>query len=100
MNWPLVEPTDDRATLDGGCGRRETASTGRKGDEMKRLNLRQGVIGGSIVAIMSAAGIAGRSPDPLPAFVGVLAFCVACAAPVFGLAVLVNRAADKPPVRW
>jgi len=67
---------------------------------MKRLNIRQGVIGGSIIALMSAAGIAGRSPDPLPTFVGVLAFCLACTAPLVGLAVLVNRAADKPPVRW
>lgn len=69
---------------------------------MKRLNIRQGVIGGSIVALMSAAGIAGRSSDPLPTFVGVLAFCLACGAPVFGLAVLINRAdrADRPPVRW
>jgi hypothetical protein len=68
---------------------------------MKRLNIRRGVIGSSIVALMSAAGIAGRSPDPLPTFVGVLAFCLACGAPIFGLAVLVNRAdADKPPARW
>ena len=67
---------------------------------MKRLNTRQGVIGGSIVALMSAAGIAGRSPDPLPTFVGVLAFCLAGTAPLGGLAVLVNRAADEPPVRW
>ncbi len=67
---------------------------------MKRLNIRQGVIGGSIVALMSAAGIAGRSPDPLATFVGVLAFCLACTAPLVGLAVLVNRAADKPPIRW
>lgn len=67
---------------------------------MRRLNIRQGVIGGSIVALMSAAGLAGRSPDPLPTFLGVLAFCLACTAPFIGLAVLVNRSADKPPVRW
>ena len=68
---------------------------------MKRLNVRQGVIGGSVVALMSAAGIVGRSPDPLPTSLGALAFCLACAAPVVGLAVLVNRAdTGKPPVRW
>ena len=67
---------------------------------MKRLNIRQGVIGGSIVAVISAAGIAGRSPDPLPTFAGILAFCLACTAPILGLAVLINRAgAVKPPVR-
>jgi hypothetical protein len=68
---------------------------------MKRLNVRQGIVGGGVVALMSAAGVAGRSPDPLPTFAGVLAFCLVCAASVIGLAVLVNRAdADKPPVRW
>lgn len=68
---------------------------------MKRLNIRQGMVGGAIVALMSAAGIAGRSPDPLPTFAGVVAFCAVCVAPVIGLAVLINRAdADRPPVRW
>jgi hypothetical protein len=57
------------------------------------------VVGGGVVALMCAAGAAGRSPDPLPTFATVVAFCIACAAPVIGLAVLVNRA-DKPPVRW
>ena len=68
---------------------------------MKRLNVRQGIVGGGFVALMCAAGAAGRSPDPLPTFAGVLAFCLACAAAAIGLVVLVNRAdADKPPVRW
>ncbi len=68
---------------------------------MRRLNIRQGVIGGGVVALVSAAGIAGRSPDPLPAFLGVLAFCLACAAPVVGLAALASRAdTGKPPARW
>jgi hypothetical protein len=66
---------------------------------LKKLNVRQGVVGGGVVAIMSAAGIAGRSLDPVPTFVGVVAFCLLCGAPVIGLAVLLNRA-DKPPVRW
>jgi len=66
---------------------------------MKKLNVRQGIVGGGVVWLISAAGIAGRSPDPLPTFASVAAFCLVCAAPVVGLAVLVNRA-DKPPVRW
>ena len=67
--------------------------------KMKRLNVRQGIVGGGVVVLMSAAGAAGRSPDPLPTFATVVAFGIACVAPVIGLAVLVNRA-DKPPVRW
>jgi len=35
----------------------------------------------------------------LSTFATVVAFGIACVAPVIGLAVLVNRA-DKPPVRW
>ncbi len=66
---------------------------------MKKLNVRQGIVGGGVVALLSAAGIAGRSPDPLPTFASVIAFCLICVAPVVGLAALVNRA-DKPPVRW
>jgi hypothetical protein len=68
---------------------------------MRRLNIRQGVIGGGVVALMSAAGIAGRSSDPLPTFLGILAFCLVCIAPILGLAALVNRAdAGKTQVRW
>ena len=66
---------------------------------MKKLNIRQGIVGGGVVALISAAGIAGRSPDPLPTFATVIAFCLVCGAPVVGLAVLFNRA-DKPPARW
>ena len=66
---------------------------------MNKLNVRQGIIGGGVVALMSAAGAAGRSPDPLPTFATILAFGLAGAVAVVGLAVLVNRA-DKPPVRW
>ena len=68
---------------------------------MRRLNVRQGIVGGGVVALISAAGIAGRSPDPLPTLVGVVAFCLVCGAPVIALAVLLNRAdTGKPTVRW
>jgi hypothetical protein len=66
---------------------------------MRKLNIRQGVIGGGVVALMSAAGTAGRSPDPLPTFASVLAFALACVGVVVGLGVLVNRS-SKPPARW
>jgi hypothetical protein len=66
---------------------------------MKKLNVRQGIIGGGVVSLMCAAGAAGRSADPLPTFATVLAFCLVCAAPVVGLAALANRA-DKPTARW
>jgi hypothetical protein len=67
---------------------------------VRRLNIRQGVIGGGVVALMSAAGIAGRSSDPLPTFLGVLAFSLVCIAPIVGLAALVRADTGKPPVRW
>jgi hypothetical protein len=66
---------------------------------MKKLNVRQGIIGGGVVSLMCAAGAAGRSPDPLPTFAAVLGFCLLCVAPVVGLAALANRA-DKPSPRW
>jgi hypothetical protein len=66
---------------------------------MRKLNIRQGVIGGGFVALMSAAGVAGRSPDPLTTFASALAFALACGGVVVGVAVLVNRS-PKPPARW
>lgn len=66
---------------------------------MKRLDVRQGIIGGGVVSLTCAAGAAGRSPDPLPTFATVMAFCLVCVAPVAGLAALANRA-DKPTARW
>ena len=46
----------------------ERLGCSRRGFWMKKLNVRQGIVGGGIVALISAAGIAGRSPDPLPTF--------------------------------
>ena len=66
---------------------------------MNKLNVRHGIVGGGVVWLVSAAGIAGRSPDPLPTFASVTAFCLVCAASVLGLAVLVNHA-DRPRLRW
>jgi hypothetical protein len=66
---------------------------------MRHLNVRQGMIGGSAAALVSAAAAAGRSPDPLPTFASILAFAMVCVAAVAGLAVAVNRP-PKPPVRW
>lgn len=66
---------------------------------MRKLNVRQGMIGGFAVALVSAAAASGRSPDPLPTFASVLAFALACVAVVVGLAVVVNRP-PKPPARW
>ncbi len=66
---------------------------------MRKLNVRQGVIGGSVVALVSAAMSAGRSADPLPTFVATLAFALSCGALAIVLVVAVNRP-PKPPIRW
>ncbi len=65
---------------------------------MRKLNIRQGIIGGLVVALVGAAAVAARSADPLPTFASVLAFAVACVAVVIGLALAVSRP-PKPPVR-
>ncbi len=66
---------------------------------MRKLNIRQGMIGGIAVGLISASAAAGRSPDPLPTFASVLAFALVCVAAVGGVAVVVNRP-PKPPIRW
>ena len=66
---------------------------------MRKLNIRQGIIGGSAVALVSAAGAAGRSPDPLATFAFYLAFGLPCVALAVALVAAINRP-PKPPIRW
>jgi hypothetical protein len=61
---------------------------------VRKLNSQQGMIGGGMVALKSATGAVGRSPDPLATFASTLA----CAGDVV-LVVVVNRS-SKPPVHW
>jgi len=83
--------------LNGISGR--SARAGGGGNRMRKLNIRQGIIGGFVVALISAAAITGHSPDPLPTFASVLTFALACLAVTVGLMVAVNRQ-PKPPARW
>lgn len=66
---------------------------------MARLNIRQGMVGGGVVAVMSASGAAGQSADPLPTFASTLVFALACAGAVIGFLVIVDRSSKSPP-RW
>ncbi len=66
---------------------------------MRRLNVRQGVIGGWVVSVVCAAGMAGRSADPLWTFLSVLAFALSCVALVSLLVVAIARS-SKPPISW
>ena len=66
---------------------------------MRKLNLRQGVIGGGVVSLTSAAMSAGRSADPLPTFAATLAFALLSVALATLLVVAVNRH-PGPPARW
>lgn len=66
---------------------------------MRKLNVRQGVIGGVAISLFSAVTLASRSPDPLPTFAFVLAFTLSCVALAVVLVVAMNRP-PKPPIRW
>ena len=67
---------------------------------MRELNIRQGVIGGLVVSVISAAGLAGRSADPLLTFVGVLAFAMSLVGLAAALGTALNRHREDPPIRW
>lgn len=66
---------------------------------MRKVNVRQGMIGGVVMSFFVAATLASRSADPLPAFAYVLAFALSCVALAVVLVVAVNRP-PKPPIRW
>jgi len=66
---------------------------------MRRLNVRQGVIGGGVVSVICAASAAGRSADPIPTFAEFLAVGVAVSAIAALLAIAINRPSG-PPIRW
>jgi hypothetical protein len=63
---------------------------------MRKLNVRQGMIGGGVVALVSAASVASHSPDPLPTFVAVFAFALSCAVLAIVLIVVMHRPPGPP----
>lgn len=67
---------------------------------MRALNVRQGVVGGLVVSVISAAGLSGRSADPLPTFVGVLAVGLSVTGLATALGLALNRHREDPPIRW
>jgi hypothetical protein len=67
---------------------------------MRALNVRQGVIGGVVVSVISAASVSGRSADPLPAFAGVLAVALSATGLATAFAMALNRHREDPPIRW
>jgi hypothetical protein len=66
---------------------------------MRKPNVRQGMIGGFVIALFSAVSTASRSPDPLPTFAYVFAFALACGALAIALIVAITRP-PEPPIRW
>jgi len=58
---------------------------------MRRFNIRQGWIGGGVVAVVSAAAIAGHSADPVTTFLSVLAAGLVGLILAIGLFVAINR---------
>ena len=67
---------------------------------MRALDVRQGATGGLIISVISAASLSGRSADPLPTFVGVLAVGLSVTGLATALAIALNRHRDDPPIRW
>jgi hypothetical protein len=58
---------------------------------MRRLNVRQGLIGGGVVAVISAAAIAGHSADPVTTFLSILAAGLVGLTLAISLFVAINR---------
>lgn len=67
---------------------------------MRALDVRQGAIGGSVVTVFSAASLSGRSADPLPTFITVLAVGLTATGLATALAVALDRHRNDPPIRW
>ena len=63
------------------------------------LNIRRGVLGGGVVAVISAAGAAGRSTDPLATFAGFLVVGLVAIGLATLLVVTIKRR-SQPPIRW
>ena len=67
---------------------------------MRALDVRQGVLGGGVVSVIAAAGMSGRSGDPLPTFVGILAVGLLATGLAAALGIALNRHREDPPIRW
>ena len=65
---------------------------------MHPLDVRRGVVGGTVVLLISAIGSATRSDTPLVTFVGTIAFGALVLLAATGVATVLNR--PGPNLRW